>query len=489
MGMATLQFYKNKYYYPHYSESLTSYGMALDCTPVGMNLRSGTLRVKGDMTDFMSCNYLAFTRDYQTLYAWIDDVKFRTEDSFEVTYTVDAWRTYKNKIELGTQFIARQNYETYLPDDLLGSSLKQANIASLPHTIGQANKRVFVIQTRASTGEIMSRTPVQPTPYQFYMLEYNADNWYASTPLNNLMHRLNGGAKPINIVTMYSIPWVDLSALPGAYPGLPVEDADGTTHIEGFKFLGADVSAGSFLYNETELDFDTDLSVLQRAPHSVQIVIPEAGIINISDDILMQPDLKLRQDIDLFSGAVNYMLVSGSNKYFNQSVRGSSVASIPIVSDPLDTYLSQNQNALTTSLIGDVASIAGGVATAVGSGGLGAGLGAGMASSGVANIIGRVANQADIANQYSNPPAFLGTAMATNFNGQFWVLVTRKAIDNAELVHTNYGYPYNKIGVLVFPNAGYIQTEGCAVNSTDGSVPNWAISEINNNFNSGIYVH
>ena len=158
-------------------------------------------------------------------------------------------------------------------------------------------------------------------------------------------------------------------------------------------------------------------------------------------------------------------------------------------SDPLDTYLSQNQNALTTSLIGDVASIAGGVATAVGSGGLGAGLGAGMASSGVANIVGRMANQADIANQYSNPPAFLGTAMATNFNGKFWVLVTRKAIDNAELVHTNYGYPYNKIGVLVFPNAGYIQTEGCAVNSTDGSVPNWAISEINNNFNSGIYVH
>src|SRR5699024_12418279 len=64
-----------------------------------------------------------------------------------------------------------------------------------------------------------------------------------------------------------------------------------------------------------------------------------------------------------------------------------------------------------------------------------------MASSGVSNIVGRMAGQADMANQYSNPPAFLGTAMAANFNGQFWTLVTRLNPDNASLVHSAYGYP------------------------------------------------
>lgn len=182
------------------------------------------------------------------------------------------------------------------------------------------------------------------------------------------------------------------------------------------------------------------------------------------------------------------MLVSDGLKLSN-SVRGASVASIPIVSDPLDTYLSQNQNALTTSLIGDVASIVGGVATAVGTGGVGAGVGAGIASSGVKNIVSRFANQADMANQYSNPPAFLGTAMATNFNGRFWTLVTKMTPDNAALVHANYGYAYGKIDTLNFPASGFIQTEGCSVTSTDGSVPRWALEEINGNFNAGIHVH
>lgn len=487
MGMAKLQFYKNKYYYPHYSENLTSYGTSMDCTPVGMNLRSGTLRVKGDMTDFMSCNYLAFTRDFQTLYAWIDDVKFRTEDSFEVTYTVDAWRTYKSKVALGAQFIARRPQATFLPDNLLGSSSKNNDIIMTDHTIGNPNKRVFVVQVRTASGEIFSRTPVQPTPYQFYMIAYDPSNWSATQPLDQLMTKLIQGAKPVNIVTMYSIPWINLSSLPVLTPGLPVKTADSTSHIAGFSFLGSQ-DPRPLLKNEMVLSFGGDLDTLMRTPHTAQIIIPEAGIINVSDDVLARPNVVLRQDIDLFSGACNYMLTSDGLKLSN-SVRGSSVASIPIVSDPLDTYLSQNQNALTTSLIGDVASIVGGVATAVGTGGLGAGIGAGIASSGVQNIVSRFANQADMANQYSNPPAFLGTAMATNFNGRFWTLVTKMTPDNATLVHNNYGYAYGKIDTLTFPTSGFIQTEGCAVTSTDGSVPRWALEEINGNFNSGIHVH
>ena len=488
MGMATLQFYKNKYYYPHYSESLTSYGTAMDCTPVGMNLRSGTLRVKGDMSDFMSCNYLAFTRDYQTLYAWIDDVKFRTEDSFEVTYTVDAWRTYKSKVALGAQFIARRPQETFLPDNLLGNSEKPAEVIYNAHSIGLPDKRVFVVQVRTGSGEIFSRSPVQPTPYQFFMIEYDTNDWRATAPLETLMTYLMRSAKPVNIVTMYSIPWVDLSDLPAFSPGLPVKTADETVNVPGFSFLG-NQDPSAILYNERALSFGTPLNELMRIPHNVQLVIPEAGIINIPDELLTKPNLKLRQDIDLFSGAVNYMLVSGTDTFFNQSVRGSSVASIPIVSDPLDTYLSQNQNALATSLIGDVASIVGGVATAVGTGGLGAGVGAGLASSGVSNIVSRFANQADMANQYSNPPAFLGTAMATNFNGKFWLLVTKMTPDNETLVHNHYGYAYGKIDTLTFPASDFIQTEGCAVTSTDGSVQRWALEEINGTFNSGIHVH
>ncbi len=162
MGMAILQFYRNQYYYPHYSEVIHSYGTPMDCTPVGLNLRNGTLRVKGDMNDFMSCNYLSLFRDGQTLYAWIDDVKYRTEDSFEVSYTVDAWRTFKNRILLGTQFIARQPEPTNKLDNLLGKDEQQADVIYKNHEIGRTDKRIFIVQVRTSTGEIFSSAPVQP---------------------------------------------------------------------------------------------------------------------------------------------------------------------------------------------------------------------------------------------------------------------------------------------------------------------------------------
>src|SRR5690606_36199061 len=88
----------------------------------------------------------------------------------------------------------------------------------------------------------------------------------------------------------------------------------------------------------------------------------------------------------------------------------------------------------------------------------------------------------------SNPPDFLGTALASSFNQMFWLMITKQPVDNANVVHSNFGYPMNKVAPLTFPTRGYIKTQGCAV-SSDGTVPQWAIDEINNMFNNGVYVH
>lgn len=484
--MAQLRFYKNKYKYPHYSNSITAYGNSIDCTPIGMNFRGGTLRVKGNMTDFMSCNYLTFTRDNQTLYAWIEDVRFRTEDSFEVTYKVDAWRTYKSKINLGKQFVARQPGSTTLKDTLLGGPTDYPEVASYTFTIGDASKRYFVVQVRTGAGEMYSRTPVNPTPYQFFVVEYVVNNWTASTPLMQLMTQITDGAEPINIVTMYSIPYIDISNLvPRA---LPVTTASGTQEVLGFKILNA-VDPSTLLRIETPIWKDPDkINELLRVDHSIQLVIPEAGIINIPDELYVRNDLKLRQDIDLFSGACNYMLMTGDGNYYTSSIRGSSISSIPIVSDPMDTYLSQNQNALATSLIGDVASIAIGASAAAATGGIGAAIGGSAVMSGVSNIAARNAGIKDAGNRFSNPPAFLGTALVSNFNQRFWLVISQTGVSNAVDVHSEFGYPVNLVKSLAFPSVGFIQTEGCTVSSTDGTVPAWALDEINSNFNNGILV-
>lgn len=486
MGMAYLQFYKNKYNYPHYTESIVRYGDRMECTPRGVNLKSGVIRTKGNMLDFMSCNYLSIERDGEFIFAWIDNVAFHTEDSFEVTYTVDPWRTYKDKINLGVQYIARQPQETFFQDKLLGSTQPYPNVISKMFSIGDNSKRVLVVQTRAGTGELYSRSPVNPTPYQFYMRAYDVNNWTADTSLVSLMTYLSEGAQTQNIVTMYSIPYVDLSYL--SIQQLPIVTETSTNHVEGFSFLGTE-DPTDMLHIETPIVMGFDTQELMRVKHSVQLVIPEAGIIHIPDELVVRDDLKLRQDIDLFSGASNYMLMSGENVYYGFSARGSSISSIPIISDPYDTYMSQNQNALATSLLGDVASVAGGVGATVMSGGAGAAVGAPMAWQGVQGIMNTLGSVDDATSRYSNPPAFLGTALASNFNQSFWIVTTRPRIDNADNVHTYYGYPLGMLAPLTFPSNGFIQTEGCAVMSIDGSVPRWAISEINSMFNNGILVH
>lgn len=488
MGMATIQFYRNRYHYPHYSNSITPYGQSMPCTPVGINLRAGTLRVKGDMEDFMSCNYLSFTRDSQTLYAWIDDVKFLTEDSFEVTYSVDAWRTYRSKIDLGVQYIARSPIVTYKYDNLLGSTTTEPEVISTMQSIGNPNRRVLVVQVRPDVGVPFSRTPVQPSPYLFYLTDYEVNNWLSNPAIDVLLSTLAGGAQTQNIVTMYSIPYVPINVLPDV--DLYVKVPGDTVTIPGFKLIDHLTDPRSILYNEETLFFSgVNRNELMRVDHTVQVVIPEAGIINVPDEILMNSTIKLRQDIDLYSGASNYMLKTGSGTYYAQSVRGSSVSSIPILSDPEDTYISQNQNQLTTSILTDVASVVGGTAVAASSGGIGAIAGAGAITSGIRSMASRYASIKDAGSRYSNPPAFLGSALATSFNGRFWTVVTRAGVENAAQVHSNFGYAYDMVDELTFPSYGFIQTEGCSVTSTDGSVPRWAIEEINNIFNNGIFVH
>lgn len=481
--MAQLQLYRNPYTYPDYG-SITTYGSNKPCTPVGTGLKTGTIRVEGTQSDFMNCNYLGLTRDGKTLYAWIEEVNYLNDRIYEVSYKVDPWRTYRSDITLGTQFIERSTTKTYKKDPMLGSNQAYPEVIVRHHNFPNSSNRVLVVQTRTYTGEQFSNTPVQPSPYSFYFREFNVNTWTSDTPINQLMMAITGGAEPENIVTMYSIPYIDLEDLPPV--SLPVY-ADGNTHIEGFKLLNEEHTLQGKLHLYKDINIDTNIDELMRVDHTVQLVVPDAGVISIPDEILKESSLRLRQDIDLFSGASNYML-EGSGKNYAHSIRGSSISSIPIVSDPEDTYRSQNQNALATSLIGDVASIGIGTAMTVYSGGAGAMAGGGAIMSGLNGIINREANIMDMSSKTSNPPGFLGTALASNYNQSFWTVTTKVKVDNASEVHSNLGYPMNKVKALSFPNKGYIKTQGCNV-SSNGKVPRWAIEEINQMFNNGVLVH
>ena len=486
MSMAILQFYKNSFYYPHYKEALTGYGASMDCTPVGINQKGGTLRVRGDMAYFNGCNYLALTRDQQTIYAWVDNLTYRTPESFDVTYSVDAWRTYKNRVNLGTQFLKRTPTVTNKLDSLLGGTIAGVDVHTQEYLWGNYHTRVLVVQVVPEPAYVVNNTPVQPTPYHFYFAAYNPDNWQSSSTLVNFFSKLRGSSAITNIITMYSLPYMDISGMNTV--GLPLMEGKEQVDIaNGFKFLSGTNNVKDLLTRSRLIELDTATSDLTRTPHTVQVLIPEAGIMSIPDEYLLRGNLKVRQDIDLFSGASNYTLTYGEeNKMSGISIRGSSTSSIPVISSPYDTYISQNQNALTTSLIGDVASVAVGAGTFLMAPNM---LSGGVALSGVKGLVSDYSTLQDRQNMaQSNPPSFLGTAMANHFSSKFFVIVKRPYIENAALVNSRYGYPLEMVGPLVFPSSGYVETQNCNV-TTDGTVPRWAVDDINKVFDDGLFVH
>lgn len=497
MAMARLQLYQNKYRYPEYlpTDQLRPHGNEVDVTPKNISSTGGTLHLAGNHSTFHSCNYLRYTRNGVDVYAWITDFTQRTDNSYDVTYEVDAFRTYYHDIDWGTQYIKRRPEETNLKDDMLGSSTPYPEISSKLIANHNKDKRILVVQTRAMSGEISSNTPVQPLPYRFYFVDYPINDWQSVDAVKSLIITLAEGAETQNIVTMYSIPWTPTDSLNEAT--LHVQTADGTTDIPGFKMMSSNALRYESFYNEFDLAWDFVPTDITRVDHSVQIIITDAGVIDVPAELFSSSDVRLRQDIDIYSGACNYMLIKGTRdgatnqdyEVFPNSVRGSAVSSLPVVSDPLDTYLSQNQNALATSLIGDVASIAGGAAMAVGTAGVGAMAGGALALNGVNGMVTRQGSIADATSSYSNPPAFLGTALVNNFNQRFYMVTKKMTPSNASIVNSNFGYPYEMIWPLEIPTEGFIQTEGCNVSSKQGWTPRWALDAINTIMNNGLYVH
>lgn len=475
--MNELKLYKNPKPYPFYSATLTLY-KTLSVTPRNQDLKTGYIDLQLTNDESLLFNYLSFQAGDRIIYAWVTNIEERGGNfNKRVSYNVDALRTYKNNLVLGTQFVLRSPTATSLKDPFLGSTQAYNDISVRTVSIGNTAKRYAVVQVRGDGSEIMSNTPGQPTPYQFYFCEYSVNNWNSTSAIYQLLNKLTDKSKTTNIVTIYSIPYVDMASLYTA--DLPVKVLGSATQfISGWKLLHSTTSPYRIFRTVTPINFHSWFTdPLTLSDHNISIIIPEAGILNVPDEIAFYTNPALVREIDVFSGACNYMLTLDNGMFpTHVSCRGGSFATIPILSDPYDTYVSQNQNSMTVGLLGDVANLTAGVITK----------NPALLGMGSMSMVNKMVNQLDAQNVIpSNPPSYLGSSLVSEYNNQVFVVTVRKPYDNASAVHSRYGYPCNKLQTLTLPSAGFIQTDSCSV-SSDGSVPLWAIQEVNNLLNTGI---
>ena len=486
--MDILKLYQNTAYYPDFSNSITLVKTIEEVSPRNIDTKTGFIDVQLSYAEVMNCNYCSIERAGKTIYAWITDVQEKSGDKlYTLKYSVDALRTYKNNLNYDRQYIVRHPNETDLFDSMLGSLNIVPTVTSTQLSMGDPDKRVFIVQHYVKDSTIIySNVPLQPAPYIFYCVEFNPKRPLDTSAIELLMRQMGTGAKPENIVTMYSVPYFYIDGLPNAPTGMPVVQGLTTTFIAGWKYIPQDVAGYNIpnrLMNFTTINFP-NTSKVSRRKHSLKLVFPDAGIMSVPDDYRFIPGIGVRQDVDLFSGSSNYLLASdGGNVVYDLSLRGSAINSVPIVADPGDSYLSQNQNSIVTTMMGDVATAAAlGFSIGGPAGALGGAIGRGILSLG-----GAIGNISDIGNKQVNPPAFLGSALVASFNQKFWAVEVEWQTTNDSVVHSEFGYPYNMIATLTLPGSGYIQTRGCNIRS-DGTVPLWAIQEINNLFDSGLKV-
>jgi len=471
--MITITLRQNNYPYPFYGPT-TSVG-TVTSKPVAKNLRAGYIDMQLDNMNF---NYLSYPLKGKTLYAWVTDIEHLSGDKlYRVHYQVDGFRTYINDIIIGTQFIERSPEPTNLPDPLLGSTQPTNIFFIQTYSFPNPGKRYLVVQVREHPADFITMTPGQPSMYNFYIAEYDVNNWRASSPILGLMEEISYGERPNNIVTVYSIPHIDLSGDGFLSANLPIRYANNNVvYVDGWKVLGHNSGNQNKLVTSCPIYLNGEAFL--RTKHSISIVIPDAGIINVPDSITVKTNLNLKMYVDIFTGACNYILCVGEEPT-HLSVRGGATTSIPIISDPYDTYISQNQNTLMASILGDVANLGYGMVTSNPASFVAGGTG----------LLNRIVSLADAKNEIpATPPAFLGSALMGHYNKRFWVQYNYALEDNAVQVNNRYGYPKNMVDDVTIPEQGFLKLQNCSVRGTGSrSVPLWAIEEINSRLNEGIY--
>jgi hypothetical protein len=488
--MYTLTLFQNPHSYPNYG-SVTQVGTSFTITGVDIDDMQGEITTdKLTYAQRFSVNYLKLERDGVTLWAWITNVsRVSGANLVKLNFKIDAFRSFRASTTFGSQLVVRQPEATFDYDPLLRGNTGEPNTVTTTRIdIDNPDFRVLVVQIMRPDGDTNNYTnPVQPSPYIFYFKQYNINSQQTDTDIAALIKAITNSARPSNLAAIYSVPVFSSGGMTLTMGSLPLIIGGSQVNI-GSNFFRMTGGSWALAVRRLSPTFTfTDKDIL-RTKHTVSIVIPEAGIIPVPDEVLFKANLRIRQDIDLYTGASNYMLVYDGADATPYSVRSGGLAGVPIAYDVQQQMFAANKSNIISGLAGDVASIGIGVAGIAGAGvtgGISGYMGAGMIAKGAMGILGTMGSLADTINQQVNPPSYLGSALAANFGQSFFIVTTRGRADNATVVRARYGYPVNQVKTLTIPSSGYIQTQDCNVG---GNIPSWAREEINQLLNNGLRV-
>lgn len=493
--MITINYYINQYDYPEYGANLGSIIRTQQATPVRTGINSGTLKVEGGFKQFFDVNYISIIQDGSTRYAWITDIQHLSgERLWELTYQVDAFRTYLSRTNFGNQYVERYYTPTTKIDSLIGSNTtdySNIEVTSTRFDVGDAPQgwRTLVVQiSKAGDTSLINAGPVQPSPYALYLRTYDMRAWTSDTQLMAFFNDLINKEEPTNLVGIYSVPYIDISPT----GTLPLEREGGTDSYSGFStYTNSIYGALTKLLNITLPDVGTP-----QAERLYTIDIPTAGQIIIPRYMVEGGGaLQLERLIDLYSGSTTYNLLY-ANQPTGLSVTAPPIADIPIAYDGRAQTLAVMRNGTRNSIYSmltpsNVSGIAGNAMTGFSlAGPMGAVAGAtlGAVADPLMNTLKRQFLPAHGDIVYSKDGGSKQGGINTfliKYEQTVFITCQYASNQNADNIHNRFGYVHNTIVNIAIPTNGYIKTLGCTVR---GNIPKWARDSINDIMDSGLRI-
>lgn len=488
--MATVTLQTNPYNYPQYLYSaVPTVKVISNVTPKYQDSRHGYIQVQLDTRDDMySFNYLKleYISGGRDIHAWVTDIEEISGNYlYRIHYEIDAYRTFISRCTIGNQFVLRNMTPNHILDGLLHTNPYWTE-STHAYAWDAQNMGYAVMQYITPDDEQPWAKP-GPVPYDLYFIPYTD----SGTPPIGLARALRAMAtgSDTNLVGIYTIPYVNLS---GATLW-----ADEGPRKDWYYFDTADYSPAKF---QTEVLISLTSSPISitdtffQTEHDVTVVIPNAGIMKVPENIQRAGSFYLRMMVDPYTGTASYDIKTTSGAanlsgLKDKFLRSPGLGAINVVTDQAAAYQSQNRNQINASVLTDTAQIVGGAALILSGNPAGIASGIGMASSGIGNTVARKTMELDLENRISeSPTSFAGCATVYTYYNQFWIIKRSKAATNASVVHTRYGYPQRKFMPVSLPTSAnpYLQLEAANI-KTDGTVPLWAVNEIEGILNNGIY--
>lgn len=495
--MVELKLFQNPRQFPEYTNSITQIGTTKQVTPLNINSQGGEI-LSQNFPELHTANYLSLKIDGQLLYAWIDSIEHYSGDKrYKIIYSVDPFRTYINRVTLGTQFIKRDPIANNKFDEMLKSENPlevTINKIQMNNDASKNNYRTLVVVSKLAVAyqgnPVSSITPAQPVPYFFNLYDYDTQNWTQHTPLKEFMNAVQGSSKAVNIVSMYTIPLIEDGGdfVPTQLP-LDTDPPNTPTNI----FYNFRLPYGTTNHFRKIKKINPLPESYKKTQFRNQLIIGEGAVLNIPKELSFKTNLYLKQDIDLYTGSSNWslcLLVNGEYQLTGHSTRTTGLSPIPLAYNEEQQLLAINQTNNRASMLSDVGNLA------ISGFGLGASLmtgnliGAGLSG---AKIIGtfvdsqnRKSALEDSLHNSQEQALFTGSALTLDYTNKVYQIITRENPTNSTNINSLYGYPQDKHKALSIPSpSGFVQTQECAVS---GPIPKWAIEEINQIFDNGLRV-